>query len=250
MIRNPIPTALDTYKITVTSAVGKQLAPILRGLLVQSRYASDVYLFAFEWDGSADPANGSTPLCAGLFVAANSRNVTLELPGGGLKIHNSPVSKGLIVLASSTGASFTKAIAATLDISAMIEHYETMDFSVAAGYSVAGDLTTGVNALTVWADASGPKKLHRVNVKNTANAVRYLTVYASPTLNANLRIVRSVKFGALQEKTVDFGEDGLEPRQQDADLTSHNGCYLKWTTDPTTAGTVTTADANIQAFYK
>lgn len=244
MIKNPMPQTINDDSLIVYNHE-RSVNNTLIGLLLNSKDSSDVWVYVFE--GTAIPANGTAPIIGPIFLQANTRNVSFEIPGGIL------INKdGLVIASSSDGTSFTVDAGATIDITALIEEYDPSPRTVAGGYSVAGDLTTtNRSTLAVWADAAGPKKVFRINVVNNAAAIRYLVMYAVDTADVGGadKIIGFWKFAANQRRTISFGDDGFSPVQVDADQTVHDGCKLYWQASLVSGGAVST-DATIQAFYK
>ena len=220
MLRTPPPQALNTYLLTITTNPVLNLAPTLMRLAVSSRYAVAGYIQLHS--ASSLPADGAVPIGEPIAIAANGAFVRNWQPQG-LPI-NSP---GLVIVFSSTAATLTKVVAATVDIEADVEEYETRKPSA----TVVGDLTTAVRSLEVWTEASGasaPNRLLKIEAKNLVAAVRYLGIFAvnSPVAASNL--ISWVKFGASENKEFVFGMDnGLSPFQQDAITgTTHLGCAI------------------------
>lgn len=236
MIRTPSPTALDTYKLVVAGS------PLVKGVLIQSVYGTEVFVLAFE--ALTEPANGSVPIMAPIHVAVNARNVRTDFPEDGVQIR----SPGLLLVASSTDETLTVVTAAKLDITAFIEEYDITP--VPSGSTTVGDLTTDVASLEIWNDAAGPKKLYRVNIINGVAAARYAVVYAEDVPDANSKIVTWMKLAASETKEFHFGEGGFEPHQLDLDGTVHNACVIAAQEDLVPGNISAGTDFNIQAFYK
>lgn len=240
MLRNPPPTALNTYFLAVTTSPVAQLSPVLKRIHVQSSYASAVWLLAFS--GTAVPADGSVPIMAPLRVAANAVNIFEEF-GEGIKINPA----GLVLVASSTFATLTKDASATISITAHIDEYES---GVPSGESVAGDLTTGVSSLQVWTDANGPKTLKRALIKNNAASVLYAVLYAVNTPASTSRIVSWLKIAATTNVEWNFGPNGgVSPLQRDTNGTLHDGCVIAGQVDLVQGNVMAGTDFNIKATY-
>lgn len=241
MLRNPPPTALETYKLAVTTSPKGVLRPVLKGILVQSVYASDVWLQVFE--KITEPANNSVPIMASMFIQAQSRNNSIKLPCGGLPI-NSP---GLLLVASSVNEKLTVDVLATLDITALIEEYDSFPIPIDA--TAAGDLTTGIDHLSVWNEAAAPKSLYGIKVKNNAAAVRYTVIYATDAPAATDKIIHWTKLAANESRFISFGAGGLSPIQKSEDGTVHQGCYVRHQATLTPAAAAQN-DCNMLAYYR
>lgn len=217
MIRFPVPSARNTYLLAVTNSPVNSVAPNLKGIVCQSVYASAVWLMVFN--GTSAPANGTAPIMTPLYVAANAANVSLQIPG------DLPIGPdGIVIVASSTAETLTADSSATLYISAFIEEF---DHPLPSGHSTAGDLSTAVNSLQVWAESSGPKRLKRIRITNLTAAVRYACLYAEDSPDTNSRIVSWIKVPASESLEWSFGNNaGVTPEQIDGDGTRHVGCTV------------------------
>lgn len=155
---------------------------------------------------------------------------------------------GLILVASSTYASLTKDVAATMDITAFIDEYESQPPS---SNTTVGDLTTGVASRAVWAESASPHRLKVAWVKNNNAAARYAVIYAVDTPAAGSRIISWQAIPALTTVELNFGANaGLDPRQLDANLTFHDGCTIAGQTDLVPGNVMVPTDFNIKAIYE
>jgi len=153
--------------------------------------------------------------------------------------------KELIIGVSTVEASFTQAAAASaLDMTIIAE----TDFPVGANTSVVGDQSSGVKTLQVWSEATGPKRLLRLDIK-VPGAAPYARVYASdavriPALNIN----QPLKLTPSTATTLFFGKGGLSPIVKESDGTIRQGCsvfLLQSAAD--TAAQIVLTNCNIRA---
>lgn len=194
--------------------------------------AAGLYLLLF--DSNVAPANGAVPLKAWPAAECGYK----EFEEGELVF-----ASGLYVALSTTYATYTAAGGGNL---IDILNLEYVNPELPAGTQLAS--ANNVKTLQVWADASGPKKLFRVEADNTGGALRYLMLFAydNPqngdkpidqfTLKANKAYLGA---GALQ-----FGVNGRDVYSQDSTGAPHAGCTLMISDTPTT---LTLAAANIAA---
>ena len=244
MIRFPIPSARNTYFLVVTNTPVNSLAPVLKGILAASAYASDVWLMVFN--GTAVPSNGDVPIMTPLFLEANAANVSLQIPDG---VVIGP--DGIVIVASSTANTLTTDASATIYVSAFVEDWEN---NIPPGHSTEGDLTTSVSSLQVWSEAEGEtarKRLKRVKIKNNVSEVRYAAIYAVDTPDADSRIVSWLKIPADEDVEWNFGYGGgLSPEQLNGDGTRHVGCTILCQETLTPGDEAAATDFNMEALYK
>jgi len=219
MLRTPPPIALGTYFLIVTSSPAEKGAPLLFQIRVNSTYAQARWLHIFS--GIAIPANGTAPILTPHHIAASTNNIVIDLTAHGLPIN----PNGLVIVASTDRDTLTKDTSATWDITALVEDWDTAT-SLNPGDSTAGDLTNGVGSLTVWNDASGPKRLKRLQIINGESAVRYACVYAENTPDSGSKMASWMKLTSAQKADFFFGRGGLSPLQEDADGTLHDACVV------------------------
>lgn len=184
--------------------------------------ATDRWLQIFS--GVAIPANATVPLVAAtLMQAAFSGSAEDLLPDG----FNVP-APGVVIVVSSTQATLTKDVAATCDITAYVEEFET----VPPGTSVAGDNSTPVNQLAVWTDANGPKALFRLELTNSSATPMYAAVYAinnplAGEVRVNTLLPIPAKVAGVNGSIVyTFGPSGMSPFQKDASGVLHDACTI------------------------
>jgi len=163
----------------------------------------------------------------------------------------------LLVALSTTELNYTAVSAASgLDMTLDIDS----QFACDGTEVIAGDLTTGQNALQVWTEAAGasaPKRLLRVDVKNNqATDVLVNLVYAVDTVAPTSRVTSFNSCPVSVTTTTYYGDaqSGFQPYQQDANYTQHRGCTINitgLTAGYWTAGTVYGGTSpNIRAIYK
>lgn len=159
------------------------------------------------------------------------------------------VLKGIYVCYSSTAATKTlvTGVGNTGNIIGMVSEYEK---DLPAGYSTAGDLTTGVNGLEVWVTGNGPKRLLRVGFINGDAATRYLMLFACTIGVAGSYPIPISQWEVVNGGTLSlsFGVEGRWIKQTIAG-TEWKGCLLYVST---TAGSLTacvSAAHNIMAYY-
>lgn len=246
MIRTPPPKVIGGYFVIVTSSPLKKLTPNLMRAEVNNASGGDLWL-QLHW-GNAVPANGAVPLVESIIVQAGFTNTENFIPSG-FSVPRATTTAGptgLVLVLSTTRATLTAATTADSDITAYVEEWEPR---IPEQYTVAGDLTTAVNALQVWADAAGPKSLRTVRVINNAVTDKYIVGYAvdAPLATSVIQFWRLVlaNGGAA---LLDFGSNsGFSPRQ--FDTAERNGMTI-WEADNLTPGNQTAvASFNIEAEY-
>jgi hypothetical protein len=157
------------------------------------------------------------------------------------------VTKGLVVAVSTTEGTLTLS-ADTMDCFCDVEPQSI----IPEDYSVVGDLSTGVDFVTVWPSSSGPKNLYLVDYTNNDAATRYLQMFANDiSITGDVPIMQ---WEVLAGKTLslNFGTSGLSPFSQSLSANPINrlGCVLK---QSSTSGklTLTFSTASyIRAYYK
>jgi hypothetical protein len=240
MLKTPPPVAFQTYAITMGN-FGCSLAPALEKLRINSSYATARFVQLFAT--STVPANGSVPIMPAVSMAALQRNLELDL-GPHMQ---ALIGTGLTAVASSTEATLTKDTSATMDFMFEVEEWER---STPAGTLVAGDFSTARASLTVWNDASGPKKLFRAHLLNTTGADMYACLYAENTPDSGSRIVSWIKIPAGARTEWNFGSaEGISPYQQDPDGTAHDACVIAAQVNLTPGNVTGSNDFYIRAEY-
>lgn len=196
-------------------------------------------------DAVSAPADTAVPLKSWPVQAAYEFHKAFEMA-------ELRLTKGLYVCISTTQA--TK----TLSAEKMDLHVELAQPEAPAGTSSAGDLTTAVTELQVWAESAGPKRLIALEVDGTnVVATHYVQIHSKDTVDAGAVPVAQFELEAGAVKTgLDawrFGNDGREVGQRDetTPTTWRKGCTVKLSktagsyTAPTDGSTVA-----IKAEYK
>ena len=192
------------------------------------------------FDASAAPSGGDVPA------------ITIEIDSAGpipsyFATQPFNLYKGFYVAISSTAATYT-ALGNTFSVWGQVEDNEILTYD---SLSTAGDLTTGVDKLEVFAAAVGPRKLNRVDVINSG-AAHTLMLFALPTASVVNGITPIARFPLASTANVQsfrFGRDGILVQSQDADDTLRNGCVLAVSSTATTLTLTVGAANNIRAFY-
>ncbi len=160
-----------------------------------------------------------------------------------------PISLSELTIAlSSTNDDYGALSDAGVDATVIVE----TDFPVSSGTTIAGDLTTGVDHLQVWSQATGPKRLLRVDIKNNAATTQYGFVYGNDAVGEN-EAQSNYSSGPLEvaasaTKSFFFGREGLSP----APLVSgvlHQGCTIE-VGDANFRNFQLATDYNIRAVYE
>lgn len=127
------------------------------------------------------------------------------------------------------------------------------------GVSVAGDLTTDVGALQVWAAANGPKLLLRADVKNNDGALNIFACLSAKDTTYTSSIMTPAIVGPGTTRQLNFGPTGLYPYSRDAQTDRLGGTLFLAPADvtvvtnissPMTAIEAGSPSANIRAYYK
>lgn len=204
---------------------------------INSRTASDNWLLAFA--GVAVPVDGTVPLYAGIFVPTNYIGVGIFEDG---RVIPGP---GLVLAMSSTPDSLTATAGAAFDITADVEEWELP----AQDTTDVGDLVTNVTTRAAWNDAAGPKRLVRIQAKNTAAGTRYLQLFAQDApAGGQIPITEwTIATGAYID--IQFGRDGRSVYSSTTAFAERDGCTLAWSTTPETLTAAAGAGA-IKATYK
>lgn len=166
---------------------------------------------------------------------------------------NAAGTGNLICCVSTTSGVFT---AATTQTASIEVEYESEGYNV-TGKSVAGDLTTAIQQLSVWISGAGYKNLFAINATNNVGdtSVQYLMLFTSAG-QAVLGAVPIQQWQCADGATLnlDFGDVGFVPFTStlitNAAPTISKGCLLVVSS---TSGTYTQAGGTpwtIRAFYK
>jgi hypothetical protein len=258
MLRTPSILTPSTYKtqgdsLIITSSPVEDVGLCLRRIEYNSAsYANVRYLQGFS--GKAVPANGAfqTPYTAGAVRIPLFQPITIpsggsgsvEFANGGLYVP----PPGLVLVVSSSQTQLTKDASATVDLFADVDEWESSARSQADSF--AGDLSTAVKTLQVWAEASGPKRLKRLQIKNLVASARYAVVYGVDSPAASSRIATWFPVGASANVDIHLGwTGGLSPLQVQTDGTQKQGCTVHCATTLTPGNQSSGDDFNIRATY-
>jgi len=200
--------------------------------------AAGKYLQLF--DSAVAPTGGDVPLRSWSVLLAG------PLPSFFGQLGPISLAKGLFFAVSSTAGTYT-ADATSFDVEGEIGEFEFQH----SGDSVIGDLTTGRDVLQVWSEATGPKRLTRVDITNGTGAAAYLMVFATDAAANGLKPIVSIPLLSTDTaRQLNFGQLGLYPSREDSNGTVHIGCRLAVSTTPTTLTASVGATNKIRAFYR
>lgn len=177
-------------------------------------------------DAAAVPSNGALPLKS---YEAQANFVFSQHIGEGL-----PCKTGCVIVLSSTKDTLTIATVGTdtMSVYCDIEEYETL--AVKPTYATAGDTTTPVaGTQQIWSDATGPKKLVRLQITEKAGSIVYVMLFVKDTPGATAPI-REWKLLANASLDLGFGLNGVPVYSKDADGTFHDGCTIGFSSIPAT----------------
>lgn len=145
---------------------------------------ANVFIQLFETSpesSSTNVSNGKVPTFKSLLAAPNNG---FDYDFG----YNRPSFSELTIALSTTETSLT-AVAASggLDMTVDIDGLYLVDNYT--GLTVVGDLTTSVTTLQVWAQASGPKTLYRIDSIAVDATANYIAGYAVDTPAATNKVL-------------------------------------------------------------
>ncbi len=228
MLITPPPAVFNGYNIIVKNSPVNNVQLNLAGIDYTSANGSVRYIQLFS--GVAVPVNGAVPLLS-IKVAANGSGVWRALEGFPFPVK----APGLVVAISSTSGTLTIDASGAFDLELMVEEYAPAYIGQTA-FTVVGDLTTGVDSLAVWSEATGATTrqfLKRIQAINLVAAVRYLVVYAVDTPNADPRISKplvliTIPSSGSIDRSFDF-RSGLRLLQNDS-TGNYYGCTIKGAT--------------------
>lgn len=197
------------------------------------------YLMCF--DGSAVPSNGAAPILPPLEVATTVVGSRTYDPGIRL------IGTGLVFAISSTKDTLTAA-ADTSNIFVTVEDFQAYE---EGGVSTAGDYTTGVASLQVWADSAGPKRLYKVEVKEAGGADTFIQLFAkdSPS-DGDTPLKLLGKVLANSTRVFEFGSGGYSPFDQTTAFALRDGCTIVGSSTAATKTVVAATPLKIKATYK
>ncbi len=221
-------------------------SPVIRAIRCNHRSAGDRWLMAFSALYSAAaatfPADGSSPIFAPLLLPGNYISED-TFPDG----RSANTALGLAFVVSSTADTLTKDVAAVVDISVDIDVYEPAMPVLATS---AGDATTAIKTLQVWAEASGPKTLHRIDVRNTSGLAIYLQLFAKDSPSEGAVPLVSWPLAVGVTPIIHLGnQGGRSPYAQDADGTARKGCTLVFSSTQNTKTVVAANAGMLLAYY-
>jgi len=187
-------------------------------------------------------ATGAVPAVAALYAPAAAPFMWDFVTG-------IPLSE-LLVAISSTQIDYTAVVDSGLDMTVDVE----TDHIVGSNTTLIGDLTTGVDLLTLWTEAAGttaPKRLLRLDVKNNSSVVAYAFVCAlTSAANENGFIVSGPhKMGVGETINLSFGRHGLVPMELNPGSVPRQGCMIECGPNPTLTDLQLASDYNIRAVY-
>jgi len=151
------------------------------------------------------------------------------------------LANGLFVALSTTAATYTAAGGGSdkLDILAI----ELTDPEAPSGVTVAGDKTSAVTGLQVWAESAGPNRLLNVEVGILLLAAdSFLQIFGqdSPAEGATPILSLPIKSGEpFAPKKFTFGEMGREIYSYSSTNVLQDGCTLKVSSTAKTLTTIT-----------
>lgn len=200
--------------------------------------AADCYIQLH--DSATVPANNAVPKKS--WIAQSNFEFNEHVSDG------IPCLNGICLVLSSTDNKLTIMTTTPGDIQCEWEVYDSM--AVKPTLSVAGDTVTGVNSLSVWAGAAGPKDLVDITWTNNEAGSCFLQAFGidNPP-NGTVPVWESPLVAAAGSASYYFGFAGRYIRQQDSALVNHVGCTLAVSS---TAGVLTIGVATasfIQAHY-
>lgn len=198
----------------------------VRSITGYNNQASDCYILLCE-----QSADSPTAIAAGTVVTAGviPKMAGLLAPTKGefkYEWAEGITFAELCVAISTVQASLTYVAAAgaidmTIDIDGpyLVDNY--------TGITMVGDLTTNVTTLQVWAEASGPKTLARVDVKSGDATITCFVGYAvDAPASTSLPQFSILVSGTTLVFPMNCGA-GSVPFQQNADFTQHKGLTIQ-----------------------
>lgn len=231
----------NTFKAATKLAAYPSRCDVIR---VQGYYkaAADAWLLIF--DSAAEPAANAVPKKS--YALPYNAPFSWAFDPGQLALTN-----GCYVAVSSTEEKYTTVAFNGATTWCDIEvDFIPVSFR-ASDYSVAGDLTTDVGSLQVWATAAGPKRLFQVDYVNGSGGAAILMLFAhdAPQTGDRPLVGWVVENGA--SLSLSFGDVGLDPREW-AGANNYKGCTLieSAQTDDGTLIDTAVNTSQIRAYYK
>lgn len=120
-------------------------------------------------------------------------------------------------------------------------------------YSVAGDLSTGVDSLAVWNNpvlATSPNTLYRFDFVNNDGATRYLMLFAAEAPADGARPIAQWEVTNGSTLVLSFGDNGLSPMAVLASGALRRGCCFAQSSTTTTLTATSSAASYMRAYYK
>lgn len=179
--------------------------------------ATDFYILVLN--AIALPANGTVPVKSYQAQANFEFNAHI--------IEGVVCTTGCVIALSSTKDTLTIATAGgdTMNVMTDIEEYETK--GVKPTNTTAGDLTTAVVSRVIWSNATGPKKLVRLQVTETDAVAAFVGLYATDALVIGTsKPIREWPIAASASLDLQFGLNGVPVYTDDADFTLRKGCLI------------------------
>ena len=232
-------SVLNSYFLLIPGTPGVNSKFVIKSLRCNNGGGADRWLQCHA--GTAIPADTAVPVFAPLLVP-NAYISQDDFQDG--RIVAAP---GIVLVISSTRATLTKDVAATVDITCDVEEYEYP----AVGASVAGDATTACKKLQVWAESAGPKRLLKVEAVNATAEDVYAQLFADDAPADGSVPLNRWTVPALGALVMDFGPNGgIVPYRQDADGTKHQGGSIFFSLTRNTKTADVGNSGTIRATYK
>lgn len=199
---------------------------------------SNHWLMFFDIAGNAVPATNDVPMrCVQVF---GNDGFTFSWEEDDLACVN-----GLYVALSSTDATYTAAVATTASLQIDVEMVTQQ------GTTAVGSLTATDRAiLQVWSEATGPKLLTDLYIKNATGAAAFALLFATDTnADGDKPIGALLLTSSSSIQRFSFG-DGRQIASQTAAGVNKVGCTIRLSsTAPTLTGVVNT-NCRMLAYYK
>jgi len=196
----------------------------------------------FDSNGQPVPANGTAPVIAAipLYVGAP---FYVDESIGSLEFAN-----GIYAAVSSTQETLTLS-AQTIDITVEMDVVEEP-----AGTTFAGDTTTAVDSLVVYADGLPNTNLFAITAQNNNAGTLYLQLFTSSSPAAGAKPLFEYTFTTGQIRVLKFGKQGIHPRSGTAGntpstSTQTQGVYLYGSSTQNSYTASTGGQWNLQAEY-
>lgn len=235
-------TTLNSYYVLVPGGIPGAVRGSfsIKRIRCNSGTGADRWLQLF--DSAAIPDDGSVPLYAPLLVPNAYISEDSFDPGRVIP------PNGIVAVISSTRATLTKDAAANVDITIEVEEYELQSPRT---LTAAGDTTSSVKQLQVWAESAGPKVLARADLYNSSGGTIYAQLFAKDGPAEGAVPIRNWAIPTLTTLVLDFGPNGdTSPYAQDADGTARKGCTIVFSSTQNTKTLVAANSGTIKALYR